>query len=261
MKENETKDNQEKITDACDAPNLDKDEERVIRIRDAVIDSSEEINLFNVLWAKDEIEVLLEAECMKAHKSACEGESEDKRKELMKDLIMIIVRRYGGAISESILFSLLGSFLEFIDALFSLIRDGKLARIVGVDGSSVCFYEPPFEPVINTECQTQSGFREVFNGINEIRNEMISLFEGSEDKAHRASRAAYLQTKLIEYALGRVNPRICQDCGEMIFYGDPIPRYGDGCNHCCNKKATEMTTVMNEHYDKMYFSFGKEKQQ
>lgn len=142
MRENETKDNQEKLTDACDAPNLDKDEERVIRIRDAVIDSSEEINLFNVLWAKNEIEVLLEAECMKAHKSACEGESEDKREELMKDLIMIIVNRYGGAISSNTLQRLLGECKELGWAVVSLIAGGRLSAVSHTDGSPACFYIP-----------------------------------------------------------------------------------------------------------------------
>ena len=54
MKENETKENQGKFTDACDAPNLDKDHERLIRTRDVVIDSSKEVNLFSALGAKED---------------------------------------------------------------------------------------------------------------------------------------------------------------------------------------------------------------
>lgn len=84
MRENETKENQGKFTVACDAPNLDKDHERLIRIRDAVIDSSKEVNLFNALGAKDDIEQILATECEKNHMISCNGKSEDERHKLMR---------------------------------------------------------------------------------------------------------------------------------------------------------------------------------
>lgn len=108
---------------------------------------------------------------------------------------------------------------------------------------------------ITMKCKTQSDFREVFNRMNAIRNEIISLFRGG---APSASKAAYLQSILIEYARERVNPRICPNCGEKVFYGDLLPRHGEGCNYCCKKAPTCMMTVIDECYEEKYFSLGDE---
>ena len=107
MAKNETKCNQEDVTDTIDALKLDKDRERVIVIREAEIRSvsSAEINLFNVLGAKGDVEQLLATECEKAHRIACEGKSEDECHAAMKELVMIIVNRYGGARSLRILYN------------------------------------------------------------------------------------------------------------------------------------------------------------
>ena len=144
MKENETKENQGKFTDACDALNLDKDRERVLVIRKAEIRcvSSAEINLFNALDAKDDVEQLLATECEKAHRIACEGKSEDECHAAMKELIMIIVNRYGGAISANTLQRLLGECKELGWAVVSLIAGGRLSAVSHTDGSPVCFYIP-----------------------------------------------------------------------------------------------------------------------
>lgn len=142
MRENETKENQGKFADACDAPNLDKDHERLTRIRDAVIDSSKEVNLFRALGAKDDIEQILATECEKAHMISCNGESEDERHKSMKELVMIIVNRYGGAISANTLQRLLGECKELGWAVVSLIAGGRLSAVSHTDGSPACFYIP-----------------------------------------------------------------------------------------------------------------------
>lgn len=142
MRENETKENQEKFTDACDALNHGKDHERMIRIRDAVIDSSKEVNLFIALGAKDDIEQILATECEKTHRISCNGESEDERYKSMKDLVMIIVNRYGGAISANTLQRMLGECKELEWAVVSLIAGGRLSAVSHTDGSPACFYIP-----------------------------------------------------------------------------------------------------------------------
>ena len=134
MKENETKVNQGKFTDACDALNQDKDHERLIHIRDALIDSSKEVNLFSTLGAKGDVEQLLATECEKAHRIACEGKSEDECHATMKELVMIIVNRYGGAISTNTLRRLLGKCKELGWAIVSLIADGRLYAVSHTDG-------------------------------------------------------------------------------------------------------------------------------
>ena len=144
MRENETKENQGKFTDACDAPNLDKDRQRVIVIREAEFRSvsSAEINLFNVLGAKGDVEQLLATECEKAHRIACEGKSEDECHAAMKELVMIIVNRYGGAISANTMQRLLGKCKELGWAVVSLIAGGSLSAVSNTDGSPACFYIP-----------------------------------------------------------------------------------------------------------------------
>lgn len=142
MRENETKENQGKFTEACDVLNQGKDHERMIRIRDAVIASSKEVNLFRALGAKDDIEQTLATECEKTHRLSCNGESEDERHKSMKELVMIIVNRYGGAISANTLQRLLGECKELGWAVVSLIAGGRLSAVSHTDGSPACFYIP-----------------------------------------------------------------------------------------------------------------------
>ena len=130
MAKNETKCNQEDATDTIDALNLDKDRERAIVIRD--------------------VEQLLTTECEKAHRIACEGKSEDECHAAMKELVMIIVNRYGGAISANTLQRLLGKCKELEWAVVSLIAGGRLSAVSHTDGSPACFYVPT---ICNKNCQ------------------------------------------------------------------------------------------------------------
>ena len=142
MIENEMKDNQERTVDTLGALDNDKDLKRIFRIRDIVIDSSKESNLFNVLDAKYDVEQLLATECEKAHRITCEGKSEDECHAAMKELIMIIVNQYGGAISANTLQHLLGKCKELGWAVVSLIAGGRLSGVSHTVGSPACFYIP-----------------------------------------------------------------------------------------------------------------------
>lgn len=81
------KDNQERTVDTIGALDNDKYHERMIRIRDIVIDSSKENNLFNVLDAKYDVEQLLANECENFHRLACDDVDEDEPHKAMKELI------------------------------------------------------------------------------------------------------------------------------------------------------------------------------
>ena len=142
MIEDEMKDNQERMVDTIGALDNDKDIKRVFRIRDIVIDSSKENNLFNVLDAKYDVEQLLANECENFHRLACNDGNEDEPHKVMKELIMIIVNRYGGAISASTLQHLLGKCKEFGWAVVSLMTSERLSAVSHTDGSPACFFIP-----------------------------------------------------------------------------------------------------------------------
>lgn len=142
MIENEMKDNQERIVDTISTLDNDKYLKRVFRIRDIVIDSSKENNLFNVLDAKNDVEQLLANECENFHKLACNDGNEDEPHKVMKELIMIIVNRYGGAISANTLQHLLGKCKEFGWAVVSLMTSERLSAVPHTDGSPACFFIP-----------------------------------------------------------------------------------------------------------------------
>ena len=60
----------------------------------------------------------------------------------MKELIMIIVNRYGGAISANTLQRMLGKCKEFGWAVVSLITSERLSAVPHTDGSPACFFIP-----------------------------------------------------------------------------------------------------------------------
>lgn len=61
---------------------------------------------------------------------------------VVKELIMIIVNRYGGAISANTLQHLLGKCKEFGWAVVSLMTIERLSAVSHTDGSPACFYIP-----------------------------------------------------------------------------------------------------------------------
>ena len=58
----------------------------------------------------------------------------------MKELVMIIVNRYGGAVSANTMQLLLGKCKELGWAVVSLIAGRRLSDVSHTDGSPACFY-------------------------------------------------------------------------------------------------------------------------
>ena len=100
--------------------------------------------LLDFLTVKELADKMLAIACEGAHATICEGHADDHDycSKSMMDLIMIIIRRYGGAISSQTLDKLLGSCDEYPHALASLIGLGMVKYATQVDGNAACFYLP-----------------------------------------------------------------------------------------------------------------------
>ena len=100
--------------------------------------------LFYALTVKELADKMLEIACKGAYATICEGHADDHDycSKSMMDLIMIIIRRYGGAISSQTLDKLLGNCDEYPQALASLIGLGMVKYATQVDGNAACFYLP-----------------------------------------------------------------------------------------------------------------------
>lgn len=100
--------------------------------------------LFYAITVKELADNMLEIACEGAYATICEGHTDDHDycSKSMMDLIMIIIRRYGGAISSQTLDKLLGNCDEYTQALASLIGLGMVKYATQVDGNSACFYLP-----------------------------------------------------------------------------------------------------------------------
>ena len=100
--------------------------------------------LFQALTVKEIADKLLAFNCVAANETICEGHTDDHDycSKSMMDLIVIIIRRYGGAISSQTLDKLLGNCDEYPHALASLIGLGMVKYATQVDGNAACFYLP-----------------------------------------------------------------------------------------------------------------------
>ena len=101
--------------------------------------------LFCALTVKELADKMLEIACEGAYATICEGHSDDHDycSKSMMDLIMIIVRRYGGAISSKTLYQLLDRCdYEYDQALQTIIDTGLLECSIRDDGDIACFYIP-----------------------------------------------------------------------------------------------------------------------
>ena len=104
-----------------------------------------EQTLFQVLTVKEIADKLLAFNCVAANETICEGHADDHDycSKSMMDLIMIIVRRYGGAISSKTLHQLLDQCdYEYDHALQMIIDTGLLKCSIRDDGDIACFYIP-----------------------------------------------------------------------------------------------------------------------
>lgn len=100
--------------------------------------------LFQALTVKEIADKLLAFNCVAANETICDGKTDDRDfcSKSMMDLIMIIIRRYGGAISSQTLDKLLGICDEYPQALASLIGLGMVKYATQVYGNAACFYLP-----------------------------------------------------------------------------------------------------------------------
>ena len=100
--------------------------------------------LFYAITVKELADKMLAIACEGAYATICEGHTDDHDycSKSMMDLIMIIIRRYGCAISSQTLDQLLGNCDEYPHALASLIGLGMVKYATQVDGNAACFYLP-----------------------------------------------------------------------------------------------------------------------
>ena len=100
--------------------------------------------LFYALTVKELADKMLAIACEGAYSTICEGNADDHDycSKSMMDLIMIIIRRYGGAISSQTLDELFGNCDEYQQSLASLIGLGMVKYATQVDGNAACFYLP-----------------------------------------------------------------------------------------------------------------------
>ena len=100
--------------------------------------------LFYALTVKELADKMLTIACEGAYATICEGNADDHDycSKSMMDLIMIIIRRYGGAISSQTLDELFGNCDEYQQSLASLIGLGMVKYATQVDGNAACFYLP-----------------------------------------------------------------------------------------------------------------------
>ena len=100
--------------------------------------------LFYALTVKELADKMLAIACEGVYATICEGHTDDHDycSKSMMDLIMIIIRRYGGAISSQALDQLFGNCDEYPQALASLIVLGMVKYTTQSDGNDACFFLP-----------------------------------------------------------------------------------------------------------------------
>ena len=100
--------------------------------------------LFYAITVKELADKMLSIACEGAYATICDGHTDDHDycSKSMMDLIMIIIRRYGGAISSQTLDELFGNCDEYQQSLASLIGLGMVKYATQVDGNAACFYLP-----------------------------------------------------------------------------------------------------------------------
>ena len=105
----------------------------------------ENSTLHNALAVKEIADKLLSYACEGAHATICEGHTDDRDycSKSMMDLIMILIREYGGAISSKMLYQFLDRCdYEYDKALQTIIDTGLLECSIRDDGDIACFYIP-----------------------------------------------------------------------------------------------------------------------
>lgn len=101
--------------------------------------------LLCAITVKELADKMLAIACQGAYAAICEGHTDDRDyclKEMM-DLIMILIREYGRAISPKMLYQLLDRCdYEYDQALQTIIDIGMIECSIRDDGEIACFYIP-----------------------------------------------------------------------------------------------------------------------
>ena len=97
-----------------------------------------------MLRVKSLIDEMIKNACKGVYMTICDRHISDHDycQQLMIELIIIIIRKYGGSISPKMLEKLLGNCDGYQQAIVSLIDSGIIRCVKQNDGSPVCFYIP-----------------------------------------------------------------------------------------------------------------------
>ena len=97
-----------------------------------------------MLRVKSLIDEMIKNACKGVYMTICDRHINDHDYclQLMIELIIIIIRRYGGAVSPKMLEKLLGNCDWYQQAIVSLIDSGIIRCVKQNDGSPACFYIP-----------------------------------------------------------------------------------------------------------------------
>ena len=97
-----------------------------------------------MLRVKSLIDEMIKNTCKGVYMTICDKHINDHDycSQLIIELIIIIIRKYGGSISQKILEKLLGNCDGYQQAIVSLIDSGIIRCVKQSDGSPACFYIP-----------------------------------------------------------------------------------------------------------------------
>lgn len=113
-------------------------------IRQMACSMQDNTTLAVMLRVKSLIDEMIKNACKGVYMTMCDRHigDHDYYSRLMIELIIIIIRKYGGSISQKMLEKLLGSCDGYHQAIVSMIDSGIIRCVKQSDGSPACFYIP-----------------------------------------------------------------------------------------------------------------------
>lgn len=113
-------------------------------IRQMACSMQDNTTLAVMLRVKSLIDEMIKNVCKGVYMTMCDRHISDHDycQRLMIELIIIIIRRYGGSISPKMLEKLLSNCDGYQQAIVSLIDSGIIRCVKQSDGSPACFYIP-----------------------------------------------------------------------------------------------------------------------
>lgn len=113
-------------------------------IRQMACSMQDNTTLAVMLRVKSLIDEMIKNACKGVYMTICDRHINDHDycSQLMIELIIIIIRKYGGSISPKVLEKLLGDCDWYKQAIVSMIDSGIIRCVKQNDGSPACFYIP-----------------------------------------------------------------------------------------------------------------------